>query len=414
MSTEKLLCILMLLRRIKKRQKQRHRRRNVRPLNISRHYDGEYSSLVLPTRQMDVEKHHEYFRISAIKFDYLLQRIKPYIKHRCMHIDPVGPAVWLAVTLRYLATGISLRALAASYKLGTSTVCNIVAEVCQAIWAVLKDEFVAFPDTEQWKNIKQDFWSLWHFPNCLGAKDGKHVRVCAPCHTGSAFFNYKGYFTFILMVVCDARYRFTVVDIGAYGRDSDAGVFVRSQFGSQLIQGNLSLLPPSTLPSSEVLSPHVYVIIIVFHILFTGTNLTPEQRIYNYRHSRARRDVENAFGILAARWRIFGKDMECSVDRAQDITKACICLHNYLCAGDSMEPDGARYVSRHLVDEGDIPGEWRCTVDGDSNLTSPGRLTGSRATRTGTLVCDCLKEYFQTVAGKVTFQDAVLHRGTVN
>ncbi|XP_039610051.1 protein ANTAGONIST OF LIKE HETEROCHROMATIN PROTEIN 1-like [Polypterus senegalus] len=262
------------------------------------------------------------------------------------HIDPVGPAIRLAVMLRYLATGMSLRALAASYQLGPATVCKIVAEVCQAIWTVLKDEFVAFPDTDQWKNIRRDFWDFWNLPNCLGVIDGKHVRVRAPCHSGSAFFNYKGYFSFILLAVCDARYRFTVVDIGAYGRDSGAGVFVRSKFGSQLIEGNLSLLPPSTLPGSEVLSLHVFVADEAFPLKnnlmrpYSGTNLTPEQRIYNYRHSRARRVVENAFGILAARWRIFGKAMECSVDRAQDITKAWICLHNYLCTGDSMEPDG--------------------------------------------------------------------------
>uniref|UniRef100_A0A8C4TAU6 DDE Tnp4 domain-containing protein n=1 Tax=Erpetoichthys calabaricus TaxID=27687 RepID=A0A8C4TAU6_ERPCA len=273
-----------------------------------------------------------------------------------MHIDPVGAAIRFAVTLGHLATGISLRVLAASYKLG--------------------------------------FWNFWNFPNCLGAIDGKHVRVCAPCHTGSAFFNYKEYFSFILMAVCDARYRFTVVDIGAYGRDS-GGVFVRSQFGSQLIQGNLFLLPPSTLPGSEVLSPHVFIADEAFPLKdnlirpYSGTNLTPKQRIYNYWHSRARWVVENAFGILAARWRIFGKAMECSVDRAQDITKAYSTF---------VYPITSALVT-----------VW---IDGD--LTNPGRLTASQATRTGTLVHDCLKEYFQTVAGKVTFQDAALHRGSVN
>lgn len=58
---------------------------------------------------------------------------------------------------------------------------------------------------------------------------------------------------------CDARYKFTFVDIGAYGRDSDAGVFSRSSFGSQLIQGKLPLPPPSPLPGSEVLTPRVFV-----------------------------------------------------------------------------------------------------------------------------------------------------------
>uniref|UniRef100_A0A8C4SL89 DDE Tnp4 domain-containing protein n=1 Tax=Erpetoichthys calabaricus TaxID=27687 RepID=A0A8C4SL89_ERPCA len=236
--------------------------------------------------------------MSPLKFDDLLHRIK----HRSMQIDPIGAAVCLAVTLHHLATDISLQALAASYKFGQETVSNIMAKVCQTIWTALKEELVAFPDTEQWEKIKWDFWHFWNYQNCLGAID---VRVRAPCSSGNTYS--------------------------------------LSKFGSQLIQGNLSLLLLSTLPGSKVLSSPVFITDEAFplkDILIHCGPPGPEfdtPGTYNYRHSRARWVVENAFGILAARWRIFGKTMECSVDKAQDITKACIALDNYLCTGDSMD-----------------------------------------------------------------------------
>uniref|UniRef100_A0A667XQW4 DDE Tnp4 domain-containing protein n=1 Tax=Myripristis murdjan TaxID=586833 RepID=A0A667XQW4_9TELE len=197
--------------------------------------------------------------MSVGAFDELLSLVEPHIQHSNTHTQPISSAERLAVTLRFLATGMSFRALSASYKLGATTVGGIVKEVCQAIWTALRDEYVSYPSQAQWRQIQADFLSMWHFPNCVGAVDGKHVRICAPANSGSSFYNYKGYFSFVLMAVCDAQYKFTVVDIGAYGRESDAGVFSRSDFGAQLIQGKLSLPPRTVLPGSEVICPPVFV-----------------------------------------------------------------------------------------------------------------------------------------------------------
>ncbi|KAK0149420.1 NADH dehydrogenase [ubiquinone] iron-sulfur protein 8, mitochondrial [Merluccius polli] len=152
------------------------RRWSVRPLNSSRLEDGEFFSLVRPMRSMDTERHFQYFRMSAGAFDDLLRRVAPHIQHKPSHSAPVSVAERLAVTLRYLATGMSQQALAASYKLGTATVSCIVREVCAAIWTALEDEFVAFPQGEQWEGIRREFWEMWNYPNCIGAIDGKHVR----------------------------------------------------------------------------------------------------------------------------------------------------------------------------------------------------------------------------------------------
>ena len=67
---------------------------------------------------------------------------------------------------------------------------------------------------------------------------------------------------------------------------------------------------------------------------------TSTQKNFNYRQSRARMVVENAFGRLKGRWRCLLKRMDFALENVPNIVAACIILHN-LCEmyGDHFQSE---------------------------------------------------------------------------
>ncbi|XP_035705550.1 uncharacterized protein LOC118434930 [Folsomia candida] len=134
--------------------------------------------------------------------------------------------------------------------MGHTTVWRIVRETTQILWNRLSPIFVKAPTNEDYNLIEKGFRERWNFPNCIGAVDGKHIDIEAPYKSGSQYYNYKGRFSIVLMATCDADYRFTTVDVGAYGRQSDAGIFSISALGTRLESGHLGIPGPKLLPES--------------------------------------------------------------------------------------------------------------------------------------------------------------------
>lgn len=59
------------------------------------------------------------------------------------------------------------------------------------------------------------------------------------------------------------------------------------------------------------------------------------KRHFNYRLCRARNVVENAFGILSSRWRVYRRPFECKLELVDKIIKTTCILHNYLMSSPS-------------------------------------------------------------------------------
>jgi len=188
----------------------------------------------------------------------------------------------------------------------------------------------------EWLAIVEEFESKCKFAHCLGALDGKHIAILPPPNSGSLYYNYKRHFSIVLLALVDAQFRFLYVDIGSYGRTSDGGVFKSSSLCQALETNQLHIPPASIITGTDTVCPYVVIADDAFALKpylmkpYAFRNLTQPQRIFNYRLSRARRVVENAFGQLSQRFRVFGRAIPLVPSKVQVIVMACCCLHNFL------------------------------------------------------------------------------------
>ena len=148
-------------------------------------------------------------------------------------------------------------------------------------------------------------------------------------------------------------------------RIADGTVFRGCTLGEALNSETLNLPPPAPFPGESRPFNHFIVADDAFGMTeyllkpFSHLSLSIAQRIFNYRLSRARRVVENAFGILANRFRVFLKPIHMEVEKVEKIVLGACALHNFLRVriGDSYI---SQVVDREVGDAREVvQGEWR-------------------------------------------------------
>lgn len=222
--------------------------------------------------------------------------------------------------------------------MGFETVNYIVKEVYEAICRNMQNIYLPEPTTEIWEQSAKEMEKTWKFPNCIESIDGKHVTIECPSNSGSNYFCYLNKYSMVLLAIVGPDYRFLCVDIGGYGKNSDGGIFEESNMGQKFQAGLMNILQDKPLPGQYECSPHVLIGDEAFALRPYLMRPFPRRQekvdkckeIYNIGLSTARRVVENAFGILVQKWRIFLRPIPTKVETTILIVKTACILHNFL------------------------------------------------------------------------------------
>ncbi len=155
------------------------------------------------------------------------------------------------------------------------------------------------------------------------------------------YHNFKNFYSIVLMALVDSHYRFVWGSRGYPGNSHDSIILQSTKLWSSIKNGN-------GLPSiGKTIGKHSVPPLIVGDSAFplatwlmkpyTNTVLSPKQRYFNYRLSRARMVTEGAYGQLKGRWRVSLIKCESSSTNVRTFALACMVLHNIcLALGDTL------------------------------------------------------------------------------
>lgn len=402
----------LLDRRRRRRRRRRPRAVWVRGWIVRRKEFGLYDQLMVELRNEDPRAFHHFMRMPPAMFDELVERLRPRLTKPSTNFRPnLDPGMKVALTLRHLASGTTYRNMQYAWRVPHNSISKVVREVVEAIVEEYVDELLRCPTNEQgWRQLAEDWYQRWNFPHTVGAIDGKHVACKAPANSGSTYYNYKGFYSILLFAMVDADYKFIYIDASSKGSASDAQVYNASDLKDGLERNLIMGFPgPDPLPNDTQDVPYFIVGDDAFSLRtylmkpYSSRYLAREERIFNYRLSRARRVVENAFGILANRFQILLTTMQHDPETVKSIVEACCILHNLM---------RTRYpvLQNRLVDRqqgnGDMePGEWRQ----GRNLMDTVDVQGpNRASREGKKQRNLLRHWCNTPAGSVEWQDRMI------
>ncbi|CAH1993608.1 unnamed protein product [Acanthoscelides obtectus] len=221
----------------------------------------------------------------------------------------------------------------------------------------------------------------------------------------------------VSLAVVDVKYIFLYVNIGCQGRISNGGVFNNCELNDKIQNNALNIPEPTALPARTEEVPFYFVGDEAFALsenmmkVYSGYHeRSSKERLYNYRLCRARRVMENAFGLLSAVFIVLRKPMLLEPKTATSVVTAITLLHNFLRKGNNAHV----YTPAGSLDEeinGIVRlGNWR-ESNNDMASILPLEIRPRRASRTAHNIRSEVAEYC-IQEGSVSWQENYAYNKT--
>ncbi|KAL6421162.1 hypothetical protein ACFW04_013965 [Cataglyphis niger] len=233
--------------------------------------------------------------MTVLQFERLLELVQEPLTKRSIR-EPLSPEHRLCILCKLLH---------GNFYVSKSTVSKVIRDTCKIIWDKLSPIYLPRSTMNDFKRYSRDFQELWNMPNYFEAIDGKHIVIQAPYNTGT--------------------------------------IFKELAFEIAFDNNEVEILDDSCLPGTDIKFPYYMVADETFPL-----------KSYIMRPYPGTRVIENSFGILASRWRIFRSTIIAHVDTAEWIVCAGLCLHNFLRKSELMlKAENATYCPSNYADTWD-------------------------------------------------------------
>lgn len=164
---------------------------------------------------------------------------------------------------------------------------------------------------------------------CCGALDEIANKIKEPnaadIPNSSSYFNMKGFFAHNTQAMCDPQYRCTFVSCLAAGSTQDSTAYSINRLARLLSKSDERLLDGLSIAADDA-----YTCVNRLLTPWPGRKLSRSKDCLKYWQLSARIFIEQAFGILVARWGVLWRPPCCSIEKNAEVVIVCCKLHNFI------------------------------------------------------------------------------------